>query len=252
MKFSKGFLSFEDQAKQLEKRGMQISDSTVHYLSHINYYRLGTYWWSFEDDHRSHSFKLGTKFDDVVELYVFDRELRLLLLDAIERIEISVRTKWAYYLAKENGAHAHENKDIFSNQFDHSAFLKTLKTEINRTSDKNVKRQLDKYDEQTPAIWISCEVMSFGLLSRSFDHLRRRALKRDIADSFRLNETVFASFLHHVTTVRNICAHHSRLWNRDFVVSMKLPRNANSNLIESLNPSAPPRNSTTPWYCAGI
>lgn len=77
--------------------------------------------------------------------------------------------------------------------------------------------------------------MTFGWLSRSYDAIARRALRADIADTYKLKEIVLSSFLHHITTVRNICAHHSRLWNREFTFTMKLPTNGEQNLLSSFN-----------------
>lgn len=67
-----------------------------HYLRELNYYRLAGYWLRRESDHGSHTFEPGTCFEDVLADYVFDRELKLLVLDAVERLEVSVRTRWAH------------------------------------------------------------------------------------------------------------------------------------------------------------
>ncbi|GAA58329.1 hypothetical protein P20652_0183 [Pseudoalteromonas sp. BSi20652] len=237
MQFSKAPITFEKQVELLEKRGLVINNkkSAAFYLSHINYYRLGTYWWAFTEDHQNHTFKSGTTFEQVLNLYSFDRELRLLLLDAIERIEVSMRTQWAYHLAKKHGSHAHLDSEAFTSKFNHEDFISNICTEIQRTSDTNIKRQNSKYKEQTPAIWIVAEVMSFGWLSRSYDAIGRRALKNDIADSYKVKETILSSFLHHITTVRNICAHHCRLYNRDFTFTMKLPTNGDRVLLNSFS-----------------
>mgnify|MGYP000353491055 CR=1 FL=1 len=252
MDFAKESLSFELQVERLVNRGLIVSDKSKasDYLSHINYYRLGTYCWSFIDDHKTHSFKANTTFEQVLNLYVFDRELRLLLLDAIERIEISLRTQWAFHLSKKYGPHAHLETDVFNKKFAHKDFVDNLLKEIDRTSDKNIKRQAHKYEETTPAIWIICEVMSFGWLSRCYDGIGRRALRMDIADTYKLKEVVLSSFLHHITTVRNICAHHSRLWNREFTFEMKLPTNGASKLLDSFNSKSKKRLYNTLVMCA--
>ncbi|MEI8641428.1 Abi family protein [Pseudoalteromonas sp. Hal099] len=113
-------------------------------------HRLGTYWWSFIEDHQNHTFKSGTTFEQVLNLYSFDRELRLLLLDAIERIEVSLRTQWAYHLAKKHGSHAHLNPTTFTSKFSHNDFVSNICAEIQRTSDTNIKKQNYKYNEETP------------------------------------------------------------------------------------------------------
>jgi abortive infection bacteriophage resistance protein len=252
MRFSKDSLTFEQQIDTLIGRGLHVEDRTsaTTYLSHINYYRLGTYWWSFIEDHESHTFKANTTFSQILNLYAFDRELRLLLLDAIERIEVSLRTQWAFHLCNTYGPHAHLDKDAFTRTFDHQGFIDNLQKEIQRTSDKNIKKQAFKYDEPTPATWIVCEVMSFGWLSRSYDAIGRRALRADISDTYKLKEIVLSSFLHHITTVRNICAHHSRLWNREFTFTMKLPTNGESELLNSFNTNTPKQLYNTLAMCA--
>jgi abortive infection bacteriophage resistance protein len=252
MQFSKDPLTFLQQVEHLIERGLQIEDpkSAADYLRHINYYRLGTYWWSFIDDHETHAFKTGTTFKQILNLYVFDRELRLLLLDAIERIEVSLRTQWAFHLSKKYGSHAHLNKEAFNRKFDHQSFIDSLQKEIKRTSDKNIKKQVYKYNELTPAIWIICEVMSFGLLSRSYEEIERRAIRSDISDTYKLKEVALSSFLHHITTVRNICAHHSRLWNKEFTFTMKLPKNGAPKLLQSFNSNTPKQLYNTLVMCA--
>ena len=93
--FNKKPKNLDEQIALLESRGMIVDDreSAKFYLQHINYYRLRAYWLTFELDLVSHQFFKNTKFQDVLELYIFDRELRLLVLDAIERIEVSVRSQ---------------------------------------------------------------------------------------------------------------------------------------------------------------
>lgn len=243
MEFAKPPLEFAHQLEKLKERGLVIacSNTAAFYLSQINYYRFGTYCWTFFTDYNAHRFWPGTTFEQVLDLYIFDRELRLLMLDAIERIEISVRTQWAYHLSHFAGPHAHLDKQNFNLKgFAHQDFIEQLQLELRRTTEPNILRQIQKYDEATPAIWICCEVLSFGWLSKAVSGLARRRLKQNIADNFGLNETVMTSLLHHLVTVRNICAHHSRLWNRDFTITTKLPTNGDTNTISSLN-SAKPR-----------
>ena len=103
MTFAKPPLSVADQVKLLKQRGMEISndDEATHYLTHINYYRLRAYWLPYEIPNQKgdHRFQPGTRFIDIIAIYQFDRTLRLLLLDAIERVEISLRARWANYLS---------------------------------------------------------------------------------------------------------------------------------------------------------
>ena len=112
--FNKPPTTYAQQLALLMQRGMCVDDAdrAAFYLQHLNYYRLGAYWLPFEADHGSHRFVAGTSFDDVLNLYIFDRELRLLLLDAIERFEVSVRSLWAYHLAHEHGPHGRGGRSL--------------------------------------------------------------------------------------------------------------------------------------------
>jgi abortive infection bacteriophage resistance protein len=93
----------DEQIAQLKRRGLTIEDDSIasHCLSNISYYRLAGYWWPMQDDKVTHTFKKNSKFLDVIALYNFDRELRILFFDVIERIEISLRTKLIYHLSHE-------------------------------------------------------------------------------------------------------------------------------------------------------
>jgi len=96
MQYTKPPLSIEQQIELLKSRGLEIPDheQAAHYLYHLNYYRLSGYMLPFQEG-TEHHFQAGTTFEHVLNLYLFDRKLRLLLMDAIERIEVSVRTPWA-------------------------------------------------------------------------------------------------------------------------------------------------------------
>jgi len=240
MKFSKQPISFEQQVELLIERGLVVEDKdkASFYLSHINYYRFGSYAWSFIEDHKNHVFVKGTTFEQVLDLYIFDRELRLLMLDAIERIETSFRTQWSYQLSHIYGSHPHLKKRLLSDTAGYDARYEKLKRELERTNDSPIKRQQHKYDEEMPAIWIICEVMSLGELSYWYKNLRIEKDARIIAKAYALHHKALNSYLHHLTTVRNICAHHSRLWNREFTFTMKLPTKGNRDLLNSLNKNA--------------
>jgi len=206
---------------------MEISDlaQAEFYLQHLNYYRLGAYWLPFESDHTTHVFRSGTKFEEVLSLYVFDRELRLLMLDAIERVEVSIRSQWAYQIAHLHNPHGHLDATLSVNNSRWQKNLAKLTTEVNRSDENFIKHLITNYSEALPPTWAVCEVMSLGLLSRWFDNLKPMKTRRAIAMVYGVDEQVLASWLRHLSLVRNICAHHSRLWNRDFTITPTLPRN---------------------------
>lgn len=240
MKFTKPPLTHEQQLDQLIQRGLSCPDrdAALHYLAHINYYRLGAYWLPFEADHASHAFKPGTGFADVLNLYIFDRELRLLVLDAIERVEVSVRTGWAYTLAHRYGPHAHLNAHLFKNpaaNWDYSKQSQKLEAEARKSHETFLQHHFKKYDEALPPLWAVVEIMTLGQLSKWYGNLRHGADRNALAHRYNMDETNLASFLHHLSTIRNLCAHHSRLWNREFTFTFRLPSHRPPTLVASLN-----------------
>ena len=238
--FTKPAISHAEQVLQLQKRGMVIPDPSAaeFYLQHLNYYRLGAYWLPFEADHATHDFRPGTPFDDVLNLYVFDRELRLLVLDAIERFEVSARSQWAYHMAHDHHPHAHLNPDIARNHHHWQGNVDKLSKEVGRSDEAFIKHLTQTYQEALPPVWAVCEVMSLGLLSRWYGNLKPGGTRRSIARTYGLDDGVFESFLHHLTFIRNTCAHHSRLWNREFTITPALPRSKPAHLVAEFVPGS--------------
>lgn len=235
--FSKAATTYEQQVALLEQRGMAVDDAAEarFYLRHLNYYRLCAYWLPFEADHAEHRFRTGTRFSEVLNLYIFDRELRLLVLDAIERVEVSVRSQWAYQMAHHHGPHAHLDSAL-SYRVDYwRKNLESLSVEVSRSEEAFINHFRDQYEERLPPVWAVCEVMSLGQLSRWYAQLKPMPTRRAIANAFGIDEQVLQSWLHHLTHVRNFCAHHSRLWNREFTITPRLPLRKPASLREQFN-----------------
>src|ERR1041384_4203577 len=95
--FTKPALSLDEQLDLLAKRGLKIEDRAwaKGHLRRIGYYRLSAYGLplQYNDPARLplHLFKPGSSFGLIIRLYEFDRHLRLMTFDAVERIEIAVR-----------------------------------------------------------------------------------------------------------------------------------------------------------------
>lgn len=194
--FTKPHIPYEEQVKKLASRGMVIDDraEAIRTLQHINYYRLGIYWHTFEANHDSHQFIPGTKFSDVVKLYDFDRKLRLLVLDAIERVEVSLRTQWTYHLSKAYGPHAHMVEKAHSKEWEGT--VKDLGKELKRSDETFIKRIMQKYDDASPPIWAASEIMSFGLLSKWYKNLRVNTVRKNIARVYGVHPDILQSWMH--------------------------------------------------------
>lgn len=216
--YKKPALTYTQQVAQLRGRGMIIDNDAQaeFYLQHINYYRLTAYWLPFEADHGTHTFRTGTRFEEVLELYNFDRELRLLILDAVERIEVSARAQWAYQLGHIYGSHPHLNQSLALNIHHWKKNIEDLKKEVVRADEVFIDHLRKAYVEKLPPIWAVCEVMSLGVLSRWYKNLGPKYARKAISSVYGIDDEVFQSWLHHISVVRNNCAHHSRVWNREY------------------------------------
>ncbi|RLA43744.1 MAG: Abi family protein [Gammaproteobacteria bacterium] len=238
MDFGKPAKTFEEQLDLLIERGMIVEDRTraIHYLSHLNYYRLAAYWLPYEADRAPHKFVAGTTFEQVLTHYLFDREFRLHLLDAIERIEISFRTQWAYHISHQYGPHGYlvNNKSLRKNERRLLGDIEELRTQIVRSDETYIAHFRKKYDEDFPPAWVSCEIMSLGLISRFYSNLRAYGVRRKIAATYNFDEEFLEGFLEHLTYVRNACAHHSRLWNRHLSKKMPLPKGKPAGLRDNI------------------
>lgn len=218
--YPKKILSFDNQIERLIGRGLLIPDveKAKELLRNISYFRLQGYWWEFQADKEIHRFKEGTSFDDIINLYTFDRKLRLILFDAIERVEIALRSKLVYYLSIELDQWWFENKDNFHNHSFFKESLKEIDKELNRTKEVFIKSHYEKYgNKQRPPAYKTLEVISFGCLSKLYSNLKKDiTAKERVAKEFDLpNSNYLKSWSISFNIVRNIIAHHSRLWNRN-------------------------------------
>ena len=238
--FDKKALSIDEQINQLSNRGLLIDDLDFakQTLNHISYYRLAGYWWSMQSDKENHIFKPNSKFSDAVALYNFDTELRNLLFEVIEKIEISLRTKLIYYCSIEFDAWWFQNTSLF---IDTAAVIRTLSSieeEIERSKEIFIKEHFKKHkdDLRFPPAWKTLELTSFGSLSKLYGNLHNYIKSKDlIAEDYKtVNHTYLKSWLMTIAQIRNFCAHHSRLWNKNLPGRPKLLSNPPSKWISNV------------------
>jgi abortive infection bacteriophage resistance protein len=229
--FKKKPLLYSQQMEILKERGLLIENEkkAERYLSEISYYRLSAYFIPFQKT--KDLFDANTNFENCLSLYLFDRELRLLVFDAIERIEVAIRTQMIYTLShKYNDSHWQDNAALFKPAYTNPRTAYT--TDIFADTQAIIKKHIDaKHPEvfirhyiteynapANPPSWMCLELLTIGELSRLYSALKDNADKQTIAGFFGLHHTIFTSWLHTLVYVRNICAHHSRLWNREFAI----------------------------------
>ncbi len=206
----------------MQDRGLTIRDRgrALRWLEKISYYRLSAYFLPFKQDD---AFVPGTEFNDIAGLYIFDRKLRLLVLDAIERVEVAVRTAITYEISRTYGSFGHIDPANFDPRYRHAELLRDIRTEEARAGETFVQHFRNKYtSEPDLPVWMATELLSFGAISLMYRYMPP-ALKSSIARPFGVPDSFFARWLHSLSYVRNVCAHHKRLWNREFAIRPPLP-----------------------------
>ena len=199
-------------------------------LKNISYYRLKGYWWDMQKDISNHTFIQNVCFEDVVERYEFDRELRLVLFYAIEIIEIALRTKLIYHLSQSHGGLWYLDSSLFDNINLFEQHCNDLQDEFARSGEIFVKDFKQKHpttnanpriweSTERPDAWLIFEVATFGNLSKIYKNLRHQLPQKSaIANEFGLNlHRELSSWLETISYLRNIIAHHSRIWSRTMV-----------------------------------
>jgi abortive infection bacteriophage resistance protein len=217
VKYTKPPFSCEQHIELLQSRGLIIDNAerAKKYIANVGYFRLTGYMYHLQSNDGNHNFLKGATFNDIILHYQFDKKLRALLMDYLERIEVALRARLTDTFSNSHGFYwytdsAHfENLDVFDqiNQeiADHfedpqERFLKSFK--LRYTS------------ELLPPSNMALEILSLGKLSRLYRALSNKTEKMSIAKDFGLPSNVLSSWFVYLTNVRNICAHHSRLWNR--------------------------------------
>lgn len=243
----KPFKDYPELVAILESRGMRVEDRdrACRKLSQVGYYRLSGYWHSsrrFRIDegdagkvrHNLDEFQAGTTFESVFRFYLMDKALRLLLCDALERIEVHLRTIIAHELGRHDPLaylkHSYFTKKAFvasegtsdHAQTVHANWLARHAKLIEQSREESICYHL-RANKPIP-IWVASEAWDFGLISKLYS-----ILSVNVQDSIcgRLGiaeRNVVENWLINLNGVRNRCAHHARLCNRPNPRVIMLPR----------------------------
>ncbi|GAA4826326.1 Abi family protein [Tomitella cavernea] len=238
--YAKPPLALDDLVDRLAQRGLDIPDRdrARRYLRHIGYYRLSPYTIPFHQQGAGHLFREGVRFDDVLDLYVFDRALRLLVMDALERAEVAIRAALTDHMSTTyNDPHWYTDPSHFHFPGKHSTLLKIVRD----TCDTQLRRKPDVEDGQLlhrsalehylttyrspelPPSWLMVETLTIGQLDNAYRNLGRRPDRTAIARSLGLTAPILQSWMQTYVRVRNICAHHGRCGTSDSASTRRSP-----------------------------
>lgn len=256
--FTKPAITVAEQLVLLKERGLEIQDESraALFLESVSFFRLTPYMRPFQvSGDPEHGFRKGTGFRQLSQLYDFDRRLRLLVIDAVERIEVAVRAVTSNYLGPAYGGHWYLQRDMFKDRYDHRRLLDSIdagqrkelqhykresaridrqrSTDLARKNELKRRRSQESYARHyaltyaTPPLmpgWAMLEELTLGELSHLYQGLAKDSDRKIIAQQLDVPAPLLESWLHTLTSVRNICAHHARLWNRELGIKPELPK----------------------------
>jgi abortive infection bacteriophage resistance protein len=256
--FSKPYLAVPAQIALLKSRGLAITDDirAAAALERIGYYRLSGYWYPLRASKITNpgdarivldEFRPGSDFGQVVDLYVFDKKLRLLTLDAIERVEVALRTDIALLLGQRSPL-AHREPAQLHGRFTktlrrgrgvtvHQEWLERLDSIAARSREEFVQHFRRTYSTPLP-IWMAVELWDFGMLSHFLSGMRHQD-QTTLAAKYGLpRPELLTGWVRSINFARNLCAHHSRLWNRPLIDQPSLPRKGEVAWLDHLTADA--------------
>ncbi|MBK2095155.1 Abi family protein [Francisella philomiragia] len=221
--FSKKHLDYPLQIELLKSRNLDILDHdfAIKKLKNLNYYRLTPYFYPFFE--RKDYFKDGYTFEKIINLYDFDRDFRTLIFKNIEDIEVYIRAKLSFSISKFKGAFGYLDKSSLNYKYQdrHEKLIDDINKEVSRSKEVFVEKYINEIGYLP--VWAMVEVISMGSLSMLYSYLDDE-IRKDIVKDLGQKTFILQSWLHTLTYIRNICAHHSRLWNRDLAIEPIVPR----------------------------
>lgn len=223
--------SFKEQVLLLKKRNLTIQNEerAEKILTYISYNRLSNYWYPLlAEPKQKEIFKDGSKFNTAFRLYQFDSDFRTITFQAIEQIEIAIRTQIIYHFShKYKSGFWFENKDAFKNYPFYLRLLNKLNSCTEETKQEFISKYKATYIQHIPPSWKSFELITFNYLLSILKNTKNYKDLIPISKSLGLNHKLLISWVESFVYVRNICAHHDRLWNIKLTISptwIKSPR----------------------------
>lgn len=234
----KDFKDYPQLIQILKDRHLIINDEieAIAFLKNVHYYRLSAYFIPFQyakESDKVDIFKPDTTFEDIKNLYLFDEELRNLVFTFLQKLELILRSQIAHIHAKNYGAFGYiENshslkRDLrIKDNFPFYELITQINKEKSRAYEDFIRHMREKYNINDLPIWALVEILSFGSISKFFKLMQKNE-QIEILKFFKLQDlriNVFENWLETLSYIRNICAHHSRLWNKNFVKKFKLDK----------------------------
>ncbi|GHT66817.1 CAAX amino protease [Bacteroidia bacterium] len=212
----------QDLIPLLKSRGLSIADEqkAISYLTNIGYYRLSAYLYPLlKDPKTDHLYKPDATFDLAMNMYRFDRKLRQLLFNEVEKVEVAIRSAMSNCVSDVlNDVFWMTDTRYFSSAAGFAKSLALIQSEIDRTKEEFIEHFRNKYSNPFPPAWMITEIIPLGVLCGIYNNMKSTSLKKKVANQFGLPFPVFSSWILTLANLRNVCCHHNRTWNKDHLV----------------------------------
>jgi len=226
--YRKQALDTPDLLAMLKQRGLVVGndEAALQTLSVISYFRLACYFRPMEADKQTHEFREGTTLEQVLALYEFDTELRDIVFSSTRRIEVALRTRINHHFSRYHSPFWFTQVDLATDGHLFVENLSSVDRELHRSKEDFIKEHFARYDcPGFPPAWKTLETVSFGTLSKLYGNFISKPDKKAVAEDFGLPQHEFLlSWMESLAVLRNLCAHHARIWNRRYALKPQMPR----------------------------
>jgi abortive infection bacteriophage resistance protein len=233
----------------LRGRGLVIENEklAIDYLSHIGYFRLSAYLRPLYRDPkaRTHEFKEGATLDRALTLYRFDRKLRILVFNELEKIEVAIRGAMSnivsdgygdvFWMTKRESYNNQPYRSGSTECFNFEETLKFIISEIGKSKEEFIKHFYRTYQDEYPPAWMIAEIVPMGVLRTIFRNIGETRLQKLVAQEFDLPLNVFTSWFEVLTNLRNMCCHHTRMWNKEISIDPAYPQKRKDSFVSDGN-----------------
>lgn len=225
--FTEPYKNVHDLVQLLIARGLNITDrqKAERYLSTIGYYRLSAYMIPLMRTPKSAKlFKSGVSFRQAMMLYRFDKKLRMLIFNEIEKVEVAIRATIVNTICELTGDKFWMTNPVhFADASKFANTLSLISKEVRRSHEEFITDFRTNHTDPYPPVWMLAEILPFGYITNIFCNLKDKKLKKKVSQQFGLQVPPFESWMTKLYLTRNDCAHHARVWNKRNTINPTIP-----------------------------
>lgn len=226
----KPFLSVEDQVQRLRDNGLALTAAeaaeAVRFLQDHNYYRVSGYFRYFQVNPPAgnNRFTADASFAKIQAAYSFDRRLTEQLQSGLAEFEIVFRSQLAYLIAQSTGPGSYLDEGTYEDRNGaRGVLLKSIDDELKRSTERFVQHHRDQ--GKSVPVWAAVEALSLGTTSKMYGLIKDAdGVYKPLAARFGISHRASRKIFRAMSVLRNVCAHHGRIWNRNHGIDVEAPR----------------------------